>query len=107
VTGAFHSPFMAGATKAFSDALAETAVRTPRVTVISMVTAQPFDDVRRRLAEALERPVRFREAVLTMHAQGVRRFVEVGPGRVLTGLVKRTIPDGEALTAERLESAVA
>jgi acyl transferase domain-containing protein len=107
VAGAFHSPFMAGATEAFKAALADTAVRTPRTQVISMVTAQPFDDIRRRLAEALERPVRFREAILHLHAQGVRRFVEVGPGRVLTGLVKRTIPDGEALTADRLERAVA
>ena len=63
--------------------------------VFSAVTAAPFDDIRRRLAEALISPVRWRETVLAMHEQGAERFVEVGPGKVLTGLVKRTVRDVE------------
>ena len=98
VTGAFHSPMMESAVPEFEAALARAEL-TPRpalaVTVISAVTAKPFDDVRRRLAEALTMPVRWRETVLAMHDSGARRFVEVGPGRVLTGLVKRTVKDVE------------
>jgi [acyl-carrier-protein] S-malonyltransferase len=100
VTGAFHSPMMASAVPEFEAALARAEV-TPAdsVTVISAVTAQPFDDVRRRLAEALTSPVRWREVVLAMHDRGARRFVEVGPGKVLTGLVKRTVADVELVSA--------
>ncbi|HWF50386.1 MAG TPA: ACP S-malonyltransferase [Solirubrobacteraceae bacterium] len=102
VTGAFHSPMMAGAVPEFQAALARAEL-TPgpalAVTVISAVTAKPFDDVRRRLAEALTNPVRWRESVLAMHERGARRFVEVGPGKVLTGLVKRTVRDVELVNA--------
>ena len=102
VTGAFHSPMMAGAVPEFEAALARVELAPdprPGVTVISAVTAEPFDDVRRRLAEALTMPVRWRETVLAMHERGARRFVEVGPGKVLTGLVKRTVRDVELVSA--------
>lgn len=103
VTGAFHSPAMAGARPELEAALAEIDFHTPRVTVVSSITTQPFDDVRARLADALTMPVRWRETLLALRAQGVERFVETGPGKVLTGLTKRTVPDAEALTAEQLE----
>jgi [acyl-carrier-protein] S-malonyltransferase len=101
VTGAFHSPMMASAVPAFSAALAEVEVRTshPGVTVLSAVTAEPFDDVRVRLAQALTSPVRWRETLLALHDRGVDRYVEVGPGRVLTGLAKRTLRDVELVNA--------
>jgi [acyl-carrier-protein] S-malonyltransferase len=95
VAGAFHSPMMAAAVPEFTAALQEVEVRTPRTPVLSAVTAARFDDVRQRLAEALTKPVRWRETVLALHGQGVDRFVEVGPGRVLTGLIKRTLRDVE------------
>lgn len=98
VTGAFHSPAMQPAVAPFAAALASTEVRRPRFAVYSAVTARPFDDVRRRLSEALTSPVRWRETVAAMHADGAERFVEVGPGRVLTSLVRRTIPGAEART---------
>jgi malonyl CoA-acyl carrier protein transacylase len=66
---------------------------------VSAVTAEPFDDIRARLVEALTRPVRWRETMLAMHAFGAERFVEVGPGRVLTGLAKRTLRDVELINA--------
>jgi len=91
VTGAFHSPMMASAVPAFQAALDGVNVRSPKVPVLSAVTTKPFDDVRARLAEALTMPVRWRETVLELHGLGVEEFVEVGPGRVLTGLVKRTL----------------
>ena len=99
VTGAFHSPMMEGAVPQFAAALERVEVREPRVTVLSAVTAEPFDDVRRRLAEALVKPVRWRETMLELHRRGAERFVEVGPGRVLTGLAKRTLSDVELINA--------
>jgi malonyl CoA-acyl carrier protein transacylase len=95
VTGAFHSPMMASAVPEFEAALAHTEISPSRVIVYSAVTAAPFDDVRRRLAEALTAPVRWRETLLAMRAAGASRFVEVGPGRVLTALAKRTLSDVE------------
>jgi malonyl CoA-acyl carrier protein transacylase len=91
VTGAFHSPMMAAAVPEFERALAATEFREPRTTVISAVTAKPFADPRRELADALTMPVRWREVLLAMHERGARRFVDVGPSRVLTGLAKRTL----------------
>ena len=99
VSGAFHSPMMAGAVPEFRAALDEVAVSEGRVPVFSAVTAQPFEDVRAQLADALTMPVRWRETLLAMHSWGSERFVEVGPGRVLTGLAKRTLSDVELVHA--------
>jgi [acyl-carrier-protein] S-malonyltransferase len=99
VTGAFHSPMMASASPEFERALAAVELHPARSTVISAATAEPFDDVRARLVDALTCPVRWREVLLGLHARGVTRFVEVGPGKVLTGLVKRTLKDVEPVGA--------
>ena len=99
VTGAFHSPMMASAVPEFTAALERVSISDPGVTVLSAVTAAPFDDVRRRLAEALTMPVRWRETMLALRELGAERFLEVGPGRVLTGLVKRTLRDVELVNA--------
>ena len=99
VTGAFHSPMMAAAVPEFERALADVEFREPATTVISAVTAKPFTDPRRELADALTQPVRWREVMLAMHERGARRFVDVGPGRVLTGLAKRTLKDVELVNA--------
>jgi malonyl CoA-acyl carrier protein transacylase len=96
VTAAFHSPMMAEAVPSFAAALDRVEVSPPQgVTVLSVVTAAPFEDVRKQLAQALTMPVRWRETLLAMHERGADRFLEVGPGRVLTGLVKRTLKDVE------------
>jgi [acyl-carrier-protein] S-malonyltransferase len=99
VTGAFHSPMMASAVPEFAAALERAEIRAPRVPVLSAVTAEPFDDVRRGLLDALTMPVRWRETMLALHGLGADRFVEVGPGRVLTGLAKRTLRDVELVNA--------
>jgi malonyl CoA-acyl carrier protein transacylase len=99
VTGAFHSPMMASAVPEFEAALARVEIAPTQITVFSAVTAAPFDDIPLRLAQALTQPVRWRETMLAMHEAGAERFVEVGPGRVLTGLAKRTLRDVELISA--------
>jgi malonyl CoA-acyl carrier protein transacylase len=90
---------MSSAVPEFAAALARTEFAAPRVPVISAVTTRPFEDPRQELADALTRPVRWRETMLALQQLGTGRFVEVGPGRVLTGLAKRTLRDVELVRA--------
>ena len=92
VSGAFHSPLMAPAAARLQAALASTEFREPQIPVYSNSSVEPFSDPQRELAENLLRPVRWRETVLAFHALGVEEYVELGPGQILTGLVKRTLP---------------
>ena len=91
VSGAFHSPLMEPAAEALRAALAETHVGDPEIPVWSNGTAAPFADVREELVANLLRPVRWRETILGLAGAGVTEFEELGPGRVLTGMVKRTV----------------
>jgi [acyl-carrier-protein] S-malonyltransferase len=91
VAGAFHSPLMEPAADRLRAALAATPVSEPAFPVWSNGSAAPFTDVRRELAENLLKPVRWRETLLALRAHGVERFIELGPGAVLTGMVKRTL----------------
>src|SRR3954451_23272135 len=93
VAGAFHSPSMEPAVQPFRAALNETELHEAAFTVFSSATAAPFTDVRAELTDVLTRPVRWRETVLAMHEAGARRFVEVGPGKVLARLGKRILKD--------------
>src|SRR3954470_12726889 len=91
VSGAFHSPLMEPAAERLAAALARVELRAPAFPVYANSTAAPFGDVRAELSENLLRPVRWRETMLALRAAGIDRFVEHGPGAVLTGLVKRTL----------------
>jgi [acyl-carrier-protein] S-malonyltransferase len=91
VSGAFHSPLMEPAADRLRTALARVDVQRGAFPVYANGTAAPFGDVRRELSENLLRGVRWRETLLALRAAGVERFVEHGPGAVLTGLVKRTL----------------
>ncbi len=102
VAGGFHSPAIESAVPEFEQALAKTEFGSPRAPVFSGVTAEPFDDPARRLAQSMICPVRWREIMLALYEHGARRFVETGPGKVLTGLAKRTLDDVEAITADSL-----
>jgi malonyl CoA-acyl carrier protein transacylase len=106
VAGAFHSPAMEPAVPPFRAALGEAELGEPRFTVISCATAQPFADVREELAQALIRPVRWRETFTALHEAGAERFVEAGPGKVLSRLAKRIVPGTKVETpAEELVNA--
>ena len=92
VSGAFHSPLMAPARDALAAHLAEIPFRTPTVPVVTNVTAEAVADgdaARDLLIRQLTAAVRWRASVATMVDRGVERFVEVGPGTVLTGLGRR------------------
>lgn len=94
VACAFHSPVIEGARDAFRKVLEELPIQSPNAVVWSNADAAPYPaggDVRDRLADHLISPVRFSEQVQAMHEAGVRVFVEVGPGQVLTGLVKKIL----------------
>lgn len=91
VAGAFHSPLMVPAVTPFAAALQPVVFAEPIAPVLCCASAVPFVDPRAQLPAALTSPVRWREVLLVLHALGARRFVDVGPGRVLAGLVRRTL----------------
>ncbi|WP_239075381.1 type I polyketide synthase [Planosporangium flavigriseum] len=97
VACAFHSPMVAGGTDRFARTLAGVPVSPPRIPVWSNRTASPYPDepdrIRAELAEQITSPVRFCDQIEAMYADGARVFVEVGPGRVLTGLVGAVLGD--------------
>jgi [acyl-carrier-protein] S-malonyltransferase len=101
VSAPFHCPLMQPAADEMAQALAAATILAPRAPVVANVTARPAHDpeeIRRLLIEQVTGRVRWRESVQWMASDGgVTRFAEVGAGKVLTGMVKRLAPDGEAL----------
>lgn len=113
VSGAFHSPLMDYAHDGLADALDAVTIREPRCPVYLNVTAKPTtdpDEIRARLLQQLGAPVRWAQTLRTMHDAGIERFVEVGAGRVLQGLVRRTlgrdVSTASAGTADDIDSLV-
>lgn len=111
VSGAFHSPLMEHAREGLAEALNALNIQKPRYPVYLNVTAEPTTDpemIRGRLLEQLTAPVRWAQTQRQMHEDGATRFVEVGAGKVLTGLVRRTLGrDVEAIpfgTTDDLEN---
>ncbi len=110
VSGAFHSPLMAPAAAGLAEVLAAVPFADPRTPVIANASASPVRtavDARRLLVEQLTAPVRWVECVRALAALAPEvRFVEIGPGAVLTGLVRRILPGANCIslgTAAELE----
>ncbi len=102
VGGAFHTPFMAPAAERLRAALAATTFANASVPVIANVDALPHqhaDQWAELLGAQLTAQVRWRQTVERMVADGVTTFLELGPGSVLTGMAKRSAPDGTARAA--------
>ena len=96
VSGAFHSPLMAGAQEGLKEALDLTEVRDARIPLYANVTAEPVRraaDIRALLYHQLTSPVRWEESVRNMVRDGMTACMEVGPGKVLQGLVRRIAPN--------------
>lgn len=110
VSVAPHSVLMSEVQTAFGDLLADVPLHVPQVPVVLNATAAPVsapEEIRQALLRQLTSPVRWRESLLWMAAQGVDHFVEVGPKDVLTGMVRRTLPDARAEALEALAPCVA
>lgn len=93
VSGAFHSPLMESARHGLREALDRATVRDARIPVYANVTAEPVTtaaEIRDLLFRQLTSPVRWEQTVRNMVRDGATRFVEIGPGKVLQGLAKRT-----------------
>ncbi len=98
VSGAFHSPLMESAKNGLKRALDMTEIRDARIPVYANVTARPVQkasEIRDLLVRQLTSPVRWEESVVNMATDGATKFVEIGPGKVLQGLVKRIAPNVE------------
>jgi malonyl CoA-acyl carrier protein transacylase len=93
VAGAFHSPLMEDAATRFREVLEGVELGSPERPVYSSTAAAPFADVRAGLAAALTEPVAWAETLRQMRDGGAGNFLETGPGEVLTGLVRRTLPE--------------
>jgi [acyl-carrier-protein] S-malonyltransferase len=103
VGGAFHSPLMEPARTALAAAIAETTFNTPICPVYQNVTASAVSDpnaIKENLIAQLTAPVKWTQSVLSMVNDGANEFVEVGPGKVLQGLVRKISPDVAAASAE-------
>ncbi len=103
VGGAFHSPLMEPARVELSEAIAATQFAAPICPVYQNVDAQPYTDpekIKANLIAQLTSPVRWTKIVQNMHADGATRFIEVGPGKVLQGLVGKIVPGVEVMGAE-------
>ena len=92
VSAPFHCELMRGATEKMRAEITKAEFKKPEINIISNVTAQQTNDpndIKRLLIEQIEKPVRWREIVINMIDSKVEKFIEIGPGKVLSGLVKR------------------
>lgn len=102
VGGAFHSPLMEPARIELEEAIKATTFQTPICPVYQNVSASPVsnpDEIRLNLISQLTAPVKWTQTVQHMTADGATHYVEVGPGKVLQGLVKKISPTAEAASA--------
>jgi [acyl-carrier-protein] S-malonyltransferase len=114
VSGAFHSPLVARAAERLRPAIEKVRFREPTAPFMSTVTArlEPAQRMGALLVDQLTAPVRFTQAASALMRDNVKTFVEVGPGNVLSGLVKRidrsvkAIPVNDLASLEKLEEAL-
>lgn len=105
VSGAFHSPLMESARGGLKSALDSVEIRNARFPVYANVTGRPMqkaDEIRELLFRQLTSPVRWEESVVNMIADGASSFTELGPGKVLQGLVKRINGTVQIIGMEKL-----
>ena len=106
VSGAFHSPLMQSAKDTLLDVLVFTPFYDARFPVYANVSAKPVikkDEIKNLLHEQVTSPVRWEETINNMIADGFDEFYEIGPGKVLQGLVKRINPDVKLFGIDKYE----
>ncbi|HET7819251.1 MAG TPA: ACP S-malonyltransferase, partial [Bacteroidia bacterium] len=102
VGGAFHSPLMEPAKKELEAAINSTKFSAPVCPIYQNVNASPAtnpDEIKKNLIAQLTAPVRWTQTIQRMTTDGINSYVEVGPGKVLQGLVKKINKEAEALSA--------
>lgn len=108
VSGAFHSPLMEGAKRELKRAIDVAPFHDVRVPVYANVTAKPVSgasEIKEALICQLTSPVRWQESIVNMFNDGISKFIEIGPGKVLQGLVKRTVSASEVAGIDRVSEA--
>jgi [acyl-carrier-protein] S-malonyltransferase len=106
VGGAFHSPLMASARDGLEEFLAGLQINDPKKPVVANVSAKAADRadiIRRMLVEQVTAPVRWAQTMAYLKDQGVTRIIEIGPGKVLTGLAKREMRPDESINLDTLD----
>ena len=107
VSGAFHSPLMAPAQQQFGSALDSVTLYSPQVDIVMNVTGEVVrdaNDIRHLLFQQITQPVQWEKTLRTIEKTGITHFVEVGPGKVLSGLVKRTLPGSSPVNVEDIKT---
>ncbi len=107
VAGAYHSPLMASAQPKLEAELARVPISAPSVPVVGNVTGQPHggpEAIRARLVEQVTSPVRWEDSMRYLVGQGFTRFIELGPGRALSGFMRRIDKTAQILNVEDLAS---
>ena len=109
VSAPFHCELMKSATVKMSKEITKVEFKKPEIDIISNVTAQQTNDpnhIKRLLIEQIESPVRWRESVINMIDSKVEKFIEIGPGKVLSGLVKRINSNVELIQVNEKEDLI-
>ncbi len=107
VSGAFHSSLMASAQQQFGSALDSVTLSPPQVDIVMNVTGEFIrnaNDIRHLLFQQITQPVQWEKTLRTIEKTGITHFVEVGPGKVLSGLVKRTLPGSSPVNVEDIKT---
>ncbi|TMD65970.1 MAG: ACP S-malonyltransferase [Chloroflexi bacterium] len=105
---ASHSPLMARAATQFGEIVARLPLRQPRIPVVANITGQILtsaDDVRKELADHILKPVQWTASVVEMVTRGSAEFLEIGPGQVLSGLIRRISQDSQVVSLNDREVA--
>ena len=108
ITIASHSPLMARAAAQFGEIIARLPLRQPRIPVVANITGQILtsaEDVRKELADHILKPVQWTSSVVEMVTRGSAEFLEIGPGQVLSGLIRRISHEAHVVTLNDREVA--
>ena len=107
VSGAFHSPLMESAQQKFQPVLDSVMLHPPEIDIVMNVTGEhttDTDDIKHLLFQQITQPVQWKKTLLTIAKTRITNYVEVGPGKVLSGLVKRILPDSISSNVEDVDT---
>ena len=106
VSAPFHCKLMNSATKIMESEISNLEFKSPTIDIISNVTSEPVNEIsaiKKLLISQIEKPVRWREIINYMINKNINKFIEIGPGKVLSGLVKRINRNAELVQINDLD----